>query len=360
MSDTLWILEKTTEAKFPYRLSIKKGEEILLQLRVQDKWPGASGHIFCMREELRQWSDVIEEVERVPVVSLNRYGKRLAVVLDRPKNKRCDFLFLTKRYKTRDGEYEQIFWRTQQGLKQRKPKVILTANGNPSLHIIVDINEKYPWKFHGCTVERRALPAGDYALVDDSGIIAIVERKSFENMLHDFMQMHTLHQKIGEIEAYKHSAIVVEANYSDFLNPEKQNYYPITFLGKAIAEIYAMHPRVNMVFAGNRKLANEWALRYFSSIESHEQDIPHFKVAEVMAEYGQPREAKGGVYFDIKKRIINETTQEFNIDLIKGIFPYVELSIIRRILVDLTKHGSLTCIGRGKNRKWIWVNRPGE
>ncbi|MGC8900817.1 MAG: hypothetical protein ACP5OF_05100 [bacterium] len=48
---------------------------------------------------------LIEEVERVPVVSLNRYGKRLAVVLDRAINKRCDFLFLTKRYKTQEGEY---------------------------------------------------------------------------------------------------------------------------------------------------------------------------------------------------------------------------------------------------------------
>ncbi|MGC8580590.1 MAG: ERCC4 domain-containing protein [bacterium] len=360
MSDIVWILERTGEAKFPYRLSIKKGEDVLLQLRVQDKWPGARGHIFCMREELRQWPDVIEEIERVPVVSLNRYGKRLAVVLDRATNKRCDFLFLTKRYKTQEGEYEQIFWRTQQGLKQRRPKVILTANGNPSLHIIIDINEKYPWNFHGCTVERQSLPAGDYALIDGGRIVSVVERKSFENMLHDFMQMHTIHQKIGEIEAYKHSAIVIEANYSDFLNPKKQTYYPVAFLAKAIAEIYAMHPRVNIVFAGNRKLANEWVLRYFSSIQSHEQDVPHFKVAEVMAEYGQPKEINGGIYFDIKKRIIDETPQEFNIAMIKELFPDVALSTIKRVLMNLRKQGALACNGRGKNSKWIWVTRPNE
>ncbi len=357
MSDTVWLLERTGEVKFPYRLSIKRGEDVLLQLRVQDKWPGARGHIFCMREELRQWPEVIEEVERVPVVSLNRYGKRLAVVLDRATNKRCDFLFLTKRYKTQDGEYEQVFWRTQQGLKQRRPKVILTAGGNPSLDVIIDINEKYPWNFHGCTVERKALPAGDYALIDDQGILAVVERKSFDNMLQNFMQIHNLHHKIGEIEAYKHGAIVVEANYSDFLNPKKQKYYPVAFLAKAIAELSAMHPKVNMVFAGNRKLANEWVLRYFSSIQSHKQDVPHFKVAEVMAEYGQPQETKGGIYFDIKNKVINETPQEFHITEIKDLFPDVDISTIRRVLVDLRKQGALVCTGRGTSSKWIWIKR---
>ncbi len=196
--------------------------------------------------------------------------------------------------------------------------------------------------------------------MDDEGIVAIVERKSFDNMLQDFIKLHSIHQKIGELEAYRHSAVVVEANYSDFLNPKKQKYYPAAFLAKAIAEMYAMHPRINIVFAGSRKLANEWVLRYFSSLQSHEQDVPHNKVAEVMAAYGQPPEAKGGIYYDIKKRVIRESPQEFPITALKELFPDVALATIRKVLVDLRKDGDLACRGRGKSSTWVWLKRSVE
>jgi len=65
---------------------------------------------------------------------------------------------------------------------------------------------------------------------------------------------------------------VVEANYSDFLNPNKLTVYTPSFMAKALAELSALHPGTSIIFAGNRKLANEWTLRFFEAIESHESD----------------------------------------------------------------------------------------
>lgn len=353
-SSLLWILESTESEKFPYRLSIRRDDNTILCLRVQNRWPGAGSQIFCLKDS-DDYSDTIEEIERVPVISMNRYGKRLSVVLDRPVNKRCEFLFLKKKYKTKEGEYEQIFWRTQQGLKERKPRVKLTARGDAQIHVIIDMNEKYPWKFKDCVVERKVLPAGDYALLRDAGITAVVERKTFENLRSNFNDIAILHQKLGELEAYTHSALVVEANYSDFLNPKKLTVYTPSYAAKVLAEISAFHPGIKIVFAGNRKLANEWTLRFFQAIESHERDILPDKVAEEAASYGTQPNFKGGVYYDIRREILEEIKDEFTLSEIREKFPDAPESTIKRVLRDLKNEGIITSMGRGKNSRWIKI-----
>ena len=170
---TQWVLERVEHPKFPYRLTVVKGTQILLALRVGDRWPGGSGNVFCLREKDRGWPPPGEEVERVPVVTLKRYGKRLSIVLDRPTHRRCDFLFLTKGYKHKEGEYEQIFWQTQKGLQERKPRSRFTIYGRQELHILVEAHERYPWRFPGAHLERGHLPAGDYALIQHEQIAAV-------------------------------------------------------------------------------------------------------------------------------------------------------------------------------------------
>jgi len=86
------------------------------------------------------------------------------------------------------------------------------------------------------------LPVGDCALLDEEGIQAVVERKTFENVLAEFGRMPSFHQQLGELESYAHSALVIEANYSNFLKPEKLKFYPPSFIRKAVAEIFALHP----------------------------------------------------------------------------------------------------------------------
>lgn len=353
MTNTLWILESIENEKFPYLLTINQNKTTLLRLRVQEKWPGQKGHVFCVREEDDTGRWATEEVERVPVISLRRYGKRLAVVLDRPKNKRCDFLFLTKQYKTREGEYEQIFWRTERGLKERKPRVKLSTYTKSELTIAIDSAERYPWRFPGSAVEREQLPTGDYALKEGNRIVAVVERKTLDNIVAEFGRMSIFHQQLSELEAYRNSALVVEANYSDFLNPDKMKFYPPAFTAKALAEIHAFHPDLSIVFAGNRKLAREWAYQFFTAITAHEEDTPHHKVSEVVAQYGTPPETSGGSYYEIRESIESEFPHEFTIAMMRETFPDVPGSTLQRVLRDLKKEGIIKREGRGKKSYWV-------
>lgn len=351
MGKTYWILEQVEDVKFPYRLSIVQGKKAILCLRVQERWPGTKGQIFCLADERTERLHPVTEVERVPVVSLRRYGKRLAVVLDRSVNKRCDFLFLKKPYKTREGEYEQIFWRTQQALRERRPRVKLTLRGAESLRILVDAGEKYPWRFSGCEVERAGLPVGDYALLDNDGLLAVVERKTFDNLLAEFGRMSTFHQALGELESYSHSALVIEAAYADFLKADKLRYYSPSFAAKAIGELHAMHPNLCIIFAGNRKLANEWALRFFAAIKSHEDDVPQPKVAEAIAEYQTSPSWRGGVYFKARK-ILDGMPRQFTLSELREACPDAPDMILRRVLNDLKKEGKVQCQGKGRKSYW--------
>ncbi len=272
-----WIIEKTGDKKFPFRLKIKKEGEILLCLRVQDRWPGQKGDIFCLREYPENYDKEYEEIERVPVKSFKRIGRKITVVLDREVRKRCDFIFVKKKYKKKEGEYEQIFWRTQKLIREKPIKVRISTYLKEPLNIIIDTNERYPWRFPNSNIIRKKIPVGDYALFEDDKIFAVIERKTFEDILSELTRLPAFHQKLTELESYDNSALVIEANYSDFLNPKKMKYVSAEFAKKAIGEIFAFHPQLKIVFAGTRKLANEWAIKYFSSIKSHKKDFEFVK-----------------------------------------------------------------------------------
>ena len=352
MAETLWILERTGNKRFPYRLCITGEGGTLLRLLVQEKWPGQKGNVFCLRDDDGEYGGPDVEIERVPVLSLQRFGKRLSVILDRSINKRCDFLFLTKQYKNRDGEYEQIFWRTERGLRERKPKVKLSTYNRDALSIVIDSSERYAWGFPDDEVSRERLPVGDYALKGEHRIVALVERKTFDNLLQEFGRMHIFHQQLSELDAYLHSALVIEANYSDFLNPQKMKYYPPAFAAQAIAELYALHPALTILFAGNRKLAREWCRRFFSAIAAHEKDRPHRKISEVIADYGTPPEGGGGSFYALKQTIEDNFHHRFTVADLRDAFPDVPKGTVQRALRRMKADGVIEAVGRGKNSYW--------
>lgn len=265
----LWVLERSSNDRFPYRLQIVRGGEPWLVLRVQDRWPAANRNIFCLREKLPpQPDELLDEMERVPIFALQRHGRRVSVVLDRKRYKRCDFLFLTRTYKDRPSDdYEQIFWMTQQSMRQRRPGARLVSTRAPHAYTVrIVSDERYPWRFPKAHTERGPLPAGDYALMQEDAVLAVVERKTLDNLLADFGIMPVLHQRLLELSAFQHHALVVEAPYEDFLNPTKVHHYTATFCAAAIAEIFALHPHLRVVFCANRKTAAEWTRNYFSAV----------------------------------------------------------------------------------------------
>jgi hypothetical protein len=270
-----WILEQTANDRFPYRLQIIISGKSWLVLRTQDRWPAAGRHIFCLREEEPPEPDeTLEEIERVNIIAFNERGRRSSVVLDRKRYKRCDFLFLKKSYKGRPGKsYEQIFWLTQRSIEQHRPSFkLISRRTDAEMVVRIHSNEKYPWRFPGAVTERGVISSGDYALMDGDKVLAVVERKTLDNLLADFGTMPVLHQRLAELAAQGNHALVIEASYSDFLNPRKVHHYTPGFCAKAIAELYALHPNLRVVFCSNRKVANEWTKHFFGTLLSLKRD----------------------------------------------------------------------------------------
>jgi len=270
----LWVLERCPgHEKFPYRLTIVKHgpPQETFVMRVADRWPVGDQRIFCLREREQPPEDEVrEEVERVPITALERIGRKLTVILDRPRLKRCDFLFLKRTYKhpTEDrATYEQIFWQTERAIRARRPRVRLAPTNTPHpLAIRIAHDERYPWTFPGAIVERGRLPCGDYALMDEDTPRAVVERKTFDNLLADFGVMDAFHQRLVELATYEHHALVIEARYEDFLNPKKVHHWSAAFCARAIADLYARHPRLRIVFVSNHKTANAWTRQFFEAV----------------------------------------------------------------------------------------------
>jgi len=167
--------------------------------------------------------------------------------------------------------------------------------------------------------------------------------------------MPAFHQQLSELETYRHSALVVEANYSDFLNPQKMKFYGPIFGAKAIAELYGLHPGLTIVFTGNRKLAREWTQRFFAAISAHEKDAPHPKVTEVVAKYGKAPETMGGNYYDIRKEIGENFPERFTRSMIRDLYPHVPEATVNRVLLDMKRNGVITPHGRGWKAYWTKI-----
>ena len=267
------VARRPGDSKFPYRIEIRPLNSEAIVLWARDRWPSANRNIFCLREKDTAFEDEgLEGVERVPIVALQRRGIRLSVVLDRMRYKRCDFLFLTKTYKNRpESAHEQIYWQTQRSMEQRRPTVVPVAlRHRARLDIRIASDERYPWTFPGCNTSRGRLAAGDYALMSGGEVRAVIERKTFDNLLHDFGVMPIVHQRMLELSAYEHNALVIEAPYEDLLNPKKVHHFSASFCAAAIAELHALHPRLKIVFCANRKTANQWTASFFAAVCSLE------------------------------------------------------------------------------------------
>ena len=172
---------------FLIRLPLPTGE---LVLKAHDSWP-RTAKVYCHRAE--QWPRDPEIVERVPIRSCQRRGVAIDLVLDRPRENRSQLVF------TRiQGGREGIFWQTPRTTRQARPGIRVPrrlAAGLAELTILIDTRERYPYKFaqQQASIQRQALPAGDYGIAHDSEIIAVVERKS----LHDLVPHPTIDPRLN-------------------------------------------------------------------------------------------------------------------------------------------------------------------
>lgn len=87
-----WLMYSNSGKPFPYWLFIEEKPGIFLSLRVQERWPESGKKIFCKLEGTVSVDDLPERelVEECNIISQKRYGKKLAIILDRKIKKRQD------------------------------------------------------------------------------------------------------------------------------------------------------------------------------------------------------------------------------------------------------------------------------
>lgn len=265
-----WLLYKTDEEKFPYKIYLEEKPNEFLILRVQARWPGPGKKIFCISEGYIHQKEIedTEPVEECNIILFKRFGRKLNLILDRKTKRRCWFIFLKKEYKTRPGDYyEQIFWITQSAMKMRGAGAYIPQGGKKEqMEIIIDKRERYPYKFANALTKREKLPVGDYALIKDKKIIAVAEKKTMDNFLHEIRGYDIFKSSLEELKQYKYKAVIFDSPYSDFINPKKNPFYRPSYIADILADLSINFPDLQFTFFENRKLANEWLYRWFKRI----------------------------------------------------------------------------------------------
>lgn len=121
-------------------------------------------------------------------------------------------------------------------------------------------------------MERKKLPVGDYALSDNQDIVAVAERKTMDNFLHEIATMDVFKMKLQEMSLFRYKVLVLESPYADFINPKKLSFYSAAYVAEIIADLMVEFSGVQFIFCSNRKTANEWVYRWFQRIHQNIQN----------------------------------------------------------------------------------------
>ena len=246
--------EEFSKLPFLIRLPLASGP---LVLKTSDRWPRTS-KLYCHRAD--GWPEQPDIVDEAPVRSCERRGAAIDLVLDRARENRSQIIFTT--IKGREG----IFWQSPKTTRASRPTVRVPArraSGLDEVAIAVDTRERYPFRFSSqkATTYRRALPAGDYGVEINGELVAVVERKSLADLAKTLVD-GSLAYALAELATIERAALVIENRYSAIF---KLEHAPAGFVADLLGALQVRYPQVPIVFADNRKLAEEWTFRYLGA-----------------------------------------------------------------------------------------------
>ena len=333
--------------RLPYILRLPVSGEGRIFLATRETWPRGTD-LFCY--QLASWPDEAEVVEEVPVEACWRTGAAVHLVLRRRTNRRSLFVW------TKKGERTLVFWRSEATMRRARPgiRVPLARAFGDRIAIAVDVGERYPWRFTGrdATTERRRLPVGDYALVRDEEIVAVIERKVPADFATAAIggQLGLVLAELGQV---RHAALVVEGRLSDVLKAADR--VKPGWLLNVIAALQVEHPRVSWMFAETRQLAEEWAYRWLAA--AARIDAPRatplleHAIGEVPASYsGRPRMLDAAARRALLVRDAGAGTEWTSRSAAARCG--VTQATARADLVALVRAGTLAPTGRGRARRY--------
>ncbi len=164
-----------------------------------------------------------------------------------------------------------IFWRSQTSMQASRPGIrVPHARGlEGPLEIAVDIAERYPWRFVGyeATITRRTLPVGDYAVLNDGVIAAVVERKTPADLASAAIAGR-LQFLLADMAQAPRAALVVAGRLSDVVRAPSEagrGRARPGWLLNVLAAVQVSHPSVMWMFAETPRLAEDWAYRWLAA-----------------------------------------------------------------------------------------------
>ena len=206
----------------------------------------------------------------VVVRSCVRKGVAIDLVLDRGKENRSQFVFTRLK-----GGREAIFWQSAKTVRTARPAVRIPgrrASFLAGFTITVDTRERYPYKFakQQAATERAKLPVGDYGVIEDGDIHALVERKSLADLVKGLVN-GGLAYLLADLVTYPRAAVVIEERYSRLF---KNRHVQAGWLSDLLAQVQVRYPSVPIVFCETRPLAEEWTFRFLGAALAHHLDQP--------------------------------------------------------------------------------------
>jgi hypothetical protein len=245
------------DSSLPYLLRLPIGAGLVF--RTKGTWPRTSA-LYCHPVPDVEWPDDPDIIERVPLRACARRGAAIDVVADRGREQRSQIVFTNARGR------EMVFWQSPRTRKQARPDVRVPgarAAGIAELEIVVDAHEKYAYKIpgHQERLVTRGLPCGDYGVVAGGKLVAAVERKSVADLVAS-VSSGRLRFALGELAALPRAAVVVEDRYSAIF---AQSRVRPALIADGLAELQVRWPTIPIVFAENRKLAEQWTYRYLAA-----------------------------------------------------------------------------------------------
>lgn len=253
---SLQIARNPEDSSLPYLVRIPIGDGIVL--RVRETWPRTS-KIYCHPHGL-PWPEDAEIVEELPLRSCVRRGASIDIEVDRTRESRSQFVFARGRGR------EMIFWQTGRTAKTARPDVVLPtakASGIADMEIVVDTRERYAWKFaaEAASTVKRALPVGDYGVEVDGELVAVVERKSLDDLVGS-LSKGTMGERLAALAQLPRAVVLVEDRYSSVF---KLRHIRPSVVADMLGEAQVRHPSVPIIFAETRALAEQWAFRFFGA-----------------------------------------------------------------------------------------------
>ena len=240
-------------SSLPYLLRLPVGGGLVL--KAAEPWP-VSSRVYC--HPLEEVPSELEVLEDVGVRMCAWRGSALDLVLDRARHNRSQFVFTTARGRP------AIFWQTPLVARRRRshpPPPGPTATRD--LVIEVDTRERRPYDF-GCRAQElrpAALFAGDYAVRGAHGVLAAVERKSADDFVTSACS-GALAFAMADLSALPAAAVVVEEHYSALIAHPRVRP---AFMADLLARVQVRTPNVPIVYAENRRLAEDWTFRFLAT-----------------------------------------------------------------------------------------------